>query len=118
MAVPPGILFLIPVLPRVIAPPFLVYVLLWVCEQTLGYLAPFWLSVIAYVGSWPLALAAIVYSRNFRNWRKARSLGAVMPPVVDYAWPGNPEMVIKTMRADGSKIIGQSIVPAHLSRQC
>ena len=108
MAVPPGILFLIPVLPRVIAPPLLVYVLLWVCEQCLGYSAPFWLSAIAYVGSWPLALAALVYSRNFRDWRKAKSLGAVMPPVIEYSWPGNPEMVIRTMRSDGQKIIGQS----------
>lgn len=106
MSVPPGILFLIHALPRLVTPPLVFYLIKYVCEARFGYVFPIWLTTLGYLTSWLAAAIIIVKVKSIRKHMAAKAHGAVLPPVPEHKYPGNIDFILNTMKSDGNKIIG------------
>ncbi|KAG6374894.1 hypothetical protein JVT61DRAFT_3624 [Boletus reticuloceps] len=86
--VPPGLVGLVWLLPRLLFPPATVFIGLKVVKALAGEPAPRWLRVLAYLLALPAIVAAkLVYSR-IRDRREAARRGAMLPPSIKYRWPG------------------------------
>ncbi|KAJ6591285.1 cytochrome P450 [Mycena vulgaris] len=82
MTPPPGVLYLSRQLPRVLAPPILVFCVKLVAERRFGIVVPAWLAAVAYFLSGPAVLTVIVQWRDYQDRRQAAAHGAIMPPGV------------------------------------
>ncbi|KAJ7839867.1 cytochrome P450 [Mycena olivaceomarginata] len=82
MTPPPGIIYLSKQLPRILAPPLVVFCAKLVAELRFGIVVPAWLAALAYVLSGPAVLMVIVQYRDYQDRRQAAAHGAIMPPSV------------------------------------
>ncbi|KAF8837108.1 cytochrome P450 [Paxillus ammoniavirescens] len=85
MQLPPGLVALVRILPRLVVASAVVYAGLEACDTFFGYLVP---KIPAYVLSLPLAFAARVVYAQIRDRRQAALLGAVLPPSMNSKLPG------------------------------
>ncbi|KIJ19741.1 hypothetical protein PAXINDRAFT_67438 [Paxillus involutus ATCC 200175] len=85
MQLPPGLVALVRILPRLFVASAAVYTGLQACDKFFGYLVP---KIPAYVLSLPLAFAVKVVYAKIRDRRQAALLGAVLPPSMNSKWPG------------------------------
>lgn len=88
MQLPPGLVALVRLLPRLFFAPTTVYLGLRVYEVLLGQSSPRWLRVPAYLLALPTTFAASVLYARIRERRQAARHGAVMPQSINYRWPG------------------------------
>ncbi|KAF7353514.1 Cytochrome P450 [Mycena sanguinolenta] len=82
MPLSPGIGYLATQLPRILAPPLLVYCAKLVTELRLGIIVPTWLTTLACVLSGPAVLTVVVQYRDYQNRRQAAAHGAIIPPAI------------------------------------
>ncbi|KAJ7023152.1 cytochrome P450 [Mycena alexandri] len=95
MALPPGIGYLAQQLPRLLAPPLVVYCVKLVVELRLGTEIPAWVTTTACVLSGPVLLTIIVQYRDFIVRRQAAALGAVVAPSLP-GWIGGINMLFSS----------------------
>ncbi|EMD32739.1 hypothetical protein CERSUDRAFT_118474 [Gelatoporia subvermispora B] len=110
MAVPPGLVYLFNRLPGVLAPPVVVYFSNILCRNYCGLVLPTWGLVLLYILSLPTALFLAVQWRRFTNYRNAARLNAVMPPTVEYRWPGGMDSVRKVVHASKHGYLGEMFI--------
>ncbi|KAI0693638.1 cytochrom P450 [Cytidiella melzeri] len=91
MPLPPGIEFLLPRLPFLLAPPVSAYLISRAIGQLLDI--PTTVVVVVCLWSWPLSLTLSTYWPRWCAQRRAMAAGAVMPPMVDYKMPGGLDLV-------------------------
>ncbi|KAJ6461725.1 cytochrome P450 [Mycena sanguinolenta] len=78
----PGIGYLATQLPRILAPPLLVFCAALVSSLRFGIVVPTWLTILACVLSGPVVLTIVVQYRDYRNRRQAAAHGAIIPPAI------------------------------------
>ncbi|OCH88145.1 cytochrome P450 [Obba rivulosa] len=110
MAVPPGLWYIFNRFPGVLAPPAIVYVASILCRNYYRIDIPTWALVPAYVFSLPLALFLAVQWRRFANNRNAARLNAVLPPMVDFKWPGSIDNIRKVVHATKHGYLGEMFI--------
>ncbi|KAF8554977.1 hypothetical protein OG21DRAFT_1522088 [Imleria badia] len=88
MQLPPGLVALVRLLPRILFAPATVYVSLQVYKALVGESPPQWLGIPVYLLALPATFAANVFYTRIRDRRQAACRGAVMPPSINYRWPG------------------------------
>ncbi|KAI9058872.1 cytochrome P450 monooxygenase pc-3 [Trametes sanguinea] len=109
-SLPPGPRYLIAQLPNVLAPPVIIYVLAYFARAQLNLNPPAWLLAVAYILSWPVALTVRVQWHDYVNRRRARALGAVMPPAIAHRWPGSLDLLRKVFVADKTRYMTHSLL--------
>lgn len=109
MRLPPGLVALVRLLPRLFFAPTTVYLTLQVYEALLGQPAPQWLRVPAYLFALPTTFAASILCARIRERRQAARHGAVMPQSVDYRWPGALDKLSELSRNFSSGYLGRLI---------
>lgn len=107
MPLPPGIVFLIPRLPALFAPPVAVYLTDRLIRHHFGVVIPAGLLVALGVLSWPLALVLHTYWSRWNNRRKAAACEAVMPPTIEYRLPGGLDLLKQYVRERETKFLSQ-----------
>nr|BAL05190.1 cytochrome P450 [Phanerodontia chrysosporium] len=100
MALPPGLQYLLPQLPLLLAPPAAVLLAAHAARAFAGTAAPAWALALACVLSWPVALTALVQLRAHRVAREAAARGARLPPAVEARYPGGVDL----MRRNNSEV--------------
>ncbi|KAF9236405.1 cytochrome P450 [Melanogaster broomeanus] len=88
MPLPPGLVALVRVLPRLFLAPGTVYLGLQACDSYLGQPVPRWFRISAYVLSLPVAFIANVVYAQITDRRQAALRGVVLPPEMNSKWPG------------------------------
>ncbi|KAJ7239178.1 cytochrome P450 monooxygenase pc-3 [Mycena haematopus] len=82
MHLPPGIRYLANQLPRILAPPLLIYCAKLALELRLGIVVPTWITTTACLLSWPALFVIPLQYRDFQHRREAAAHGAVIPPAL------------------------------------
>jgi hypothetical protein len=91
---PPGVLYLLPRLPRILSPPALTYgIVRFIGANYEIYISTRWL-VLAMVISLPLALTLSVLHDEVSIHMEASKRGAVMPPRARDPYPGGAQALI------------------------
>ncbi|CAA7269194.1 unnamed protein product [Cyclocybe aegerita] len=85
---PPGIVYLAQRLPRLVLPPTVAYALVRILSSTYDTDVPLWFLTLAMVFSLPLALTIEVQYDQYRVYRDASRLGAMLPPTIPDPYPG------------------------------
>ncbi|TFK35048.1 cytochrome P450 monooxygenase pc-2 [Crucibulum laeve] len=109
MDLPPGIVYLLPRLPRILAPPALVYIISYLLEAQLGFRFSGWALAISLVLSLPTALTLVVLWRDIFMYLDARSRGAVLPPARLDRSPGSIRSLLAGMRNFKSGYPGEAL---------
>ncbi|KIJ61017.1 hypothetical protein HYDPIDRAFT_31717 [Hydnomerulius pinastri MD-312] len=108
MQLPPGLIALIRILPKLFSAPATVYLGLQAWEF-IGGAVPQWLHVPAYILSLPAAFVASVMYTQIRDRRQAALRGAVLPPtMVEMATRGCIWILAEFMEAECAAI-GQTL---------
>lgn len=107
-AIPPGISFLVAFLPRLFAPPLLVYVLLHVAPlSTHPLLSSDSARIALYVLAAPIFIAVRINYLDFVARREAKKLGAELVPTMQGKWPGNLDLLLRMMRTWDEDYMGE-----------
>ncbi|KAI0809012.1 cytochrome P450 [Irpex lacteus] len=114
MPLPPGIIFLIPRLPALFAPPVAVYLADRLIRRHFGVVIPTGLLVALGVLSWPLALVLHTHWSRWNNRRKAAACGAVMPPTIEYRLPGGLDLLKQYVRERETKFLAYRVMEQML----
>jgi hypothetical protein len=88
MQLPPGLVALVHLLPRLLLAPTTVFIVLQVYKVLLGEPAPQWLRIPAYLLALPAIFTVNVLYTRIRDHRQAARRGAATPPTIKYSWPG------------------------------
>ncbi|KAG6374896.1 hypothetical protein JVT61DRAFT_3342 [Boletus reticuloceps] len=88
MQLPPGLVALVRLLPRLLFTPATVYITLRILKALTGKPVPGWLRVLAYLLALPAMVAAKFLYTRIRDRREAARRGAILPPSIKYRWPG------------------------------
>ena len=104
---PPGIIYLIHCIPQILIGPISTY-LLSKLSQT--FYRTFQLStsvtIILLISSGPVIFAILLVWNDFKNYRAARAVGAVLPPrILDYS-PGNIYSIWKEIKLENTGYFG------------
>ncbi|KAG8218217.1 hypothetical protein J3R82DRAFT_3784 [Butyriboletus roseoflavus] len=115
MQVPPGLVALVRLVPRLFFAPTTVYVTLRVYEALLGQPAPQWLRVPAYLLALPATFVASVLYARIRERRQAARHGAVIPQSINYRWPGALDKLSALVRNFSDGYLGRLIYAFYSS---
>jgi hypothetical protein len=106
---PPGILYLIHSIPQLLIGPTSTYLLLKL-YQTFYSTSQFstWVTIILLILSGPVIFAISLAWNDFKNYRAARAIGAVLPPrILDYS-PGNIYSIWKEIKLENTGYFGET----------
>ncbi|KAI0775623.1 cytochrome P450 [Trametes elegans] len=109
LSLPPGPRYVIHQLPNVLVPPAVVYALACIARAYLHRSPPTWLLATAYALSWPFAFTLLVQWHDLTNARKARALGAVIPPEVQHKLPGSIDVIRRIFALDKTRYMAHSM---------
>lgn len=102
-------LYLLPKLPQLLAPPAVVYLLAYVARSRFAYGVPPWALALACVLSWPAAFTIAVQWYNFKVARGAAARGARLPPVVKAKYPGSVDLMMLNNRDVEERFLGERV---------
>ena len=102
MALPPGPLYILGALPKVVAPPIAVVVLCRAAQYGWNVDIPSWAIALGCLLSLPAAFTLSVQWLEYSDRKAAAAAGAEMAPVVEYKQPGGIDL-LATMRKDNDK---------------
>ena len=88
MQLPPGVVALVRLLPRLLSPPTALYISFQIYKAVLGEHVPQWLRFPAYMLVLPATFAARVLYAQIKTRRDASLRGAVNPPTINARWRG------------------------------
>ncbi|KAG8218207.1 hypothetical protein J3R82DRAFT_3768 [Butyriboletus roseoflavus] len=111
MQLPPGLIALVRLLPRLVFAPTTVYINLRVYEALLGQPASQWLRVPAYLLALPATFAASILYAHIRERRQAARHRAVIPQSINYRWPGALDKISALVRNFSDGYLGRLIYP-------
>ena len=105
---PPGIIYLIPRIPQLLIGPISTYLLLKLSQTFYGiFYFSTWVTVILLILSGPAIFAISLAWNDFKNYRAARAIGAVLPPrILDYS-PGNVYSIWKEIKHEKTGYFGE-----------
>lgn len=105
---PPGIIYLIPRIPQILIGPISTYLLLKLSQTFYGiFYFSTWVTVILLILSGPAIFAISLAWNDFKNYRAARAIGAVLPPrILDYS-PGNVYSIWKEIKHEKTGYFGE-----------
>ena len=109
---PPGIIYLIHCIPQLFIGPVSTYLLLKL-YQTFYSAFQFstWVTIVLLILSGPVIFAILLAWNDFKNYRAARAIGAVLPPrIVDYT-PGNIYSIWKEINIENTGYFGENFSP-------
>ncbi|PIL34774.1 cytochrome P450 [Ganoderma sinense ZZ0214-1] len=109
ISLPPGLRYLLHLIPHLTLPPLFTLVLLHVLSLNLSAPVPLYLQILALALSWPLALVVLVQWRSWSNWWNAASRGAVMPQEVEHKLPGSVDILMKMFENDKSLYLATNL---------
>ena len=109
MQLPPGLVALVRLLPRLLSAPATVYISLRVYKAVLGASAPQWLRIPAYILALPATFAARILYTRIRDRRHAARRGAVVPPSIKSSWPGAVDKLSALISNFSSGYLGKFI---------
>ena len=112
---PPGIIYLIHCIPQILIGPISTYLLLKLSQT---FYRTFQLSasvtIILLISSGPVIFAIILVWNDFKNYRAARAVGAVLPPrILDYS-PGNIYSIWKEIKLENTGYFGATFFPPFI----
>lgn len=116
MQLPPGLVALVHLLPRLLFAPTTVYISLQVYKALLGDPAPPWLRIPAYLLALPATFALNVLYTRFKDRRQAALRGAVIPPSIQYSLPGAVDKLSNLVWNFSNGYLGRTSVLAILVR--
>jgi len=93
MELPPGIIYIVSCLPRLLFSPAMVYGLNRICDFAFGISLPGWSRIPAYVASFPAVFTFSVLVANYPDRRQAVMHGAVLSPKFPSRWPGSLDVL-------------------------
>lgn len=95
MTIPPGISYLLTNGPKLCAPAIGAYILNnFVLRDVLEIDLPGWVAAILYLLSAPILFTLSVSWKDAKDSWRARSMGAVMPPLVPNKYPGSIDSML------------------------
>ncbi|KAJ7486849.1 cytochrome P450 [Mycena latifolia] len=97
MALPPGVIYIMALLPSLVSPPLFAIALLLLLQRTLLVSVPVWATTVFCVLSIPGAFTLRIQYRDWIDRRTAASLGAVLPPDIAVGF-GGIGSVIRSVR--------------------
>ena len=105
---PPGIIYLIPRIPQLLIGPISTYLLLKLSQTFYGiFYFSTWVTVILLILSGPAIFTISLAWNDFKNYRAARAIGAVLPPrILDYS-PGNVYSIWKEIKHEKTGYFGE-----------
>ena len=106
---PPGIIYLIHCTPQLLVGPISTYYLLLKLSQTFYGTFQFstWVTIILLILSGPVIFVISLAWNDFKNFRAARAIGAVLPPrILDYS-PGNIYSIWKEIKFENTGYFGE-----------
>ncbi|EKM60397.1 uncharacterized protein PHACADRAFT_189528 [Phanerochaete carnosa HHB-10118-sp] len=106
MALPPGLLYLLPIIPQLLVPPMAVCLLAYIARVCFGYNIPVWAIAAACVLSWPAALTVLVQWYDHKVDREAAARGSKMPRAVKRKYLGGVDALMAFDKAVEERIIG------------
>ncbi|KAJ6624157.1 cytochrome P450 [Mycena sp. CBHHK59/15] len=86
--IPPGIAYILSLLPGLVSPPLAVYLLSFIARTYLEVSLPTWACLLSFLLSVPIALTVKVQYKDYINRRDAAALGAVLPPEIPASYGG------------------------------
>ncbi|KAG9317012.1 hypothetical protein JVU11DRAFT_1194 [Chiua virens] len=87
MQLPPGLVALVRLVPRLLFAPATIYISLQLYKTLLAKTAPQWLTIPAYALALPASFAVSVLCTRIRNRVQAARRGAVLAPRIKYRLP-------------------------------
>lgn len=108
MELPPGIVFIVYNLPRILLPPALAYSGIRIWDIVFAIPFPEWLRIPLYLFSLPLALTCSVFYADWRDRRQAALHGAVLAPRATSRWPGGLDTLARNVQNFRSGYMGMS----------
>jgi len=93
MELPPGIIYIVSCLPRLLFLPAMVYGLNRICDFAFGISLPGWSRILAYVASFPAVFTFSMLVANYLDRRQAVMHGAVLSPKFPSRWPGSLDVL-------------------------
>jgi hypothetical protein len=105
---PPGIIYLVPLIPQLLIGPISTYLLLKLSQTFYGiFYFSTWVTVILLILSGPVIFGISLAWNDFKNYRAARAIGAVLPPrIVDFS-PGNIYSIWKEIQQENTGYFGE-----------
>ena len=106
---PPGIIYLIHCIPQLLLGPISTFLLLKLSQTFYGTSQLSTLvTIILLILSGPAIFAILLAWNDFKNYRAARAIGAVLPPrILDYS-PGNIYSIWKEIKLENTGYFGAS----------
>ncbi|KAK6984008.1 cytochrome P450 [Favolaschia claudopus] len=108
MSLPPGIRYLLNLLPTLLTPPFTVYFAKWFAETYLNLQISRMLVVPLCFFSFPIVFTARVQYSLWKDRRAAASHGAVLPSTIP-AWWGGIDLLIAAVKTQASQYPGEGL---------
>lgn len=116
MQLPPGLVALVRILPRLLFAPATVHIGLEVYKALVGEPVPQWLRIPAYLLVLPGMFAANILYTRARDRGEAARCGAVMPPTIHHTWPGALDKLSRVVWNFSNGYQGRFIVLSTLLR--
>ena len=109
---PPGIIYLFHHIPQLLIGPISTYLLLKLSQSFYStFQFSTWVTVILLTLSGPVIFGISLAWNDFKNYRAAQAIGAVLPPrILDYS-PGNIYSIWKEIQFENTGYFGESFFP-------
>ena len=101
--IPPGVRFLAQIIPKLCTLPLVIVL----AQRLLLPSLPTWLTVLSCVSAYPLVLTIVVQYDIWRKLRKAKNLGAELPPMPDHKLPGGMDLLSEMKEAHDNRFPGR-----------
>ncbi|EKM60403.1 uncharacterized protein PHACADRAFT_109856 [Phanerochaete carnosa HHB-10118-sp] len=95
MALPPGLLFLLPKIPQLLVPPVTVCLLAYLARVYFSYAVPAWALAVACILSLPAAFTILVQWYDHKIYREATARGSKLPCAVKCKYLGGVDILTK-----------------------
>jgi hypothetical protein len=108
---PPGIIYLTHCIPQLLIGPISTYLLLKLSQTFYStFQLSTWVKIILLIISGPVLFAILLAWNDFKNYRAARAIGAVLPPrILDYS-PGNIYSIWKEIKHENTGYFGETFL--------
>jgi hypothetical protein len=105
---PPGIIYLTHRIPQLLIGPISTYLLIKLYQTFYGtFQLSSWVTIILLILSGPVIFAISLAWNDFKNYRGARAIGAVLPPRISDYSPGNIYSIWKEIKHENTGYFGE-----------
>ena len=107
---PPGIKFLLGVLPDLIFAPIILGIVCYASSSVFGVNVQLstWPVLLCMILSSPLWLVSKYFWDDLKKKREARAMGAIPPPTIPGKWPGKIDFLLAMFKSETTAYIGMN----------